>query len=404
MSWEPGALIPPDKAVRPAPPRVCGFLYDGRRHAFSGEPESAKSMLSLIVALEYLRATPQDRLNLSDVALIDFEGNRDTISNMLAELGATAAEVERFSYFQPTGPPTDQDVYDITQELNCGLVIIDSSIGAYAASSLDDERRTQVEKFATQWVTPFWEYGAATLLLDHVTKSTEGRGRWMIGSERKLGQADVALGVDSITPISRGTTGLYKIIAGKDRGGYLKRGHIVTELHLTSDPETHRIGWEFRQPSATMEDSTWRPTVLMERVSDYLALHPEASRNEIEQNVKGKSTDHKRQAIDELVALGNVTETKGSRGARLYTLQTPFLASPDLAATSPGEVDSRPRLLARPLQGGEAIGEVNGEDNNRTSPGEVNGNGHVNLTVDPDDGPDQNEIERLADLARKWTA
>lgn len=378
-TWEPSGLIPPDEAVRPNPPRICGFLYDRKRHTLSGEPESAKSMLSLIFALEYIRATePGNAFGLgANVMIVDFEGNRDTVSNMLAELGATAEEVKRFLYYQPDGPPTDQDVAFITVDQDCGLIIIDSAIGAYDASNLDDEKTKQVERMGKLWVKPFWESGAATLLLDHVTKDAGNRGRWMIGSQRKLGQADTSLGVDAITPISRGTTGLYKIVAGKDRGGYLKRGQVVAELHLTSDPDTHRIGWEFKKPTATLDDDGgWKPTILMARVSNLLAEAPDGlSRKTIEQLVRGKSNQHKRQAIDELITLGHAAAAGAGPTSRIVFVSTyTSPTSPALAATSPGDPDGYLAHLAVPLQGGEARGEVNG---------------HI----------DQDEIERLAWLA-----
>ena len=99
----------------------------------------------------------------------------------------------------------------------------------------------------------------------------------------------------------------------------------------------------------------------MQRVSEYLAAHSEgASRNEIEKNVKGKSNELKRQAIDELVALGHATEEHGARGARIVKHLSSF-TSPDLAPTSPGEVPHDLAHLAYPLQGGEVAGEVDSE-------------------------------------------
>ena len=95
----------------------------------------------------------------------------------------------------------------------------------------------------------------------------------------------------------------------------------------------------------------------MQRVSEYLATHPDgASRNEIEKNIRGKSNEHKRQAIDELVNLGYAVQTPGARGAQIVTGIRRF-TSPDLAATSPGELADDLAHLAYPLQGGEVRGE-----------------------------------------------
>jgi hypothetical protein len=100
----------------------------------------------------------------------------------------------------------------------------------------------------------------------------------------------------------------------------------------------------------------------MERVSAYLEEQGEpVSLNAVEKNVKGKSRDWIRKAVEALVANGCVAETPGSRGARMLTSRQPF-TSPDLAETSPGEVQNDLAHLAYPLQGGEVRGEVPGED------------------------------------------
>ena len=365
--WEPRTIIAPDHVTRAEPPRVRGLLYDRRRHVLFGETEAAKTLIALTLALEFVRATPADGEWLSSVAYIDFENGTEAISLMLAELGATAKEVERVFLFHPTAVPSMQDVYCISVEIGCGLVIIDAGVGACAVSGLDDNDRKDIERMASMWVRPFWESGSATVVIDHVTKSSEGRGRWPIGSERKLSQADTGLYVDTITPVSRGSSGIYKFVSAKDRGGYLKRGTTVAEIHLSSDPSTHRISWEFRKPSTTNAYEHWRPTLLMQRVSEYLAAHPEgASRNEIEKNVKGKSNDHKRQAIDELVCLGNATEEAGPRGARIVKHLSSF-TSPDLAPTSPGEVTTTSPTSPAPT-GARREARLTASTANTTSP------------------------------------
>ena len=74
--------------------------------------------------------------------------------------------------------------------------------------------------------SPRWlaRTGAAVVLVDHVTKSQEGRGRWAIGSERKLWGLDgAAYGFESLVPFGRGKTGLVKITVAKDRCGHIRQ-------------------------------------------------------------------------------------------------------------------------------------------------------------------------------------
>lgn len=132
-------------------------------------------------------------------------------------------------------------------------------------------------------------------------------------------------------PLARGATGLAKITTHKDRPGWLPRPKAA-ELALSSDPDTHAITWEFR-PAAGDPDQTFRPTVLMERVSAYVAAcnGELPSRNSIEENVKGKR-DYVRRAVDVLLVEGYLSERSGARGARLLESVKPYRETEDDAA------------------------------------------------------------------------
>jgi hypothetical protein len=148
------------------------------------------------------------------------------------------------------------------------FAVIDAAAGAYHASGLDDYKRADAEAFAHTWIVPLWLLGITTAVLDHVVKSSEARGRYAIGSERKLGTVDVHLGFHAIKHLTRGGPGLIRIDTHKDRPGHLARPHAA-ELGLQSDPTTHRITWEFKAAGVTnMSDAgdNWRPTALMARV------------------------------------------------------------------------------------------------------------------------------------------
>lgn len=82
-------------------------------------------------------------------------------------------------------------------------------------------KRKDAEQWAAAWVRPFWLQNIATIVIDHVIKAEKGRGKYSIGSERKLGGVDVHLGFEPIRELTRGGHGLYKIACHKDRPGYL---------------------------------------------------------------------------------------------------------------------------------------------------------------------------------------
>jgi len=138
-----------------------------------------------------------------------------------------------------------------------------------------------------------------TIVVDHVTKNVDGRGRYAIGSERKIGGADVHLGLHVVRRLRRGGSGLVRIDTHKDRPGYL--ADVAAELELSSDPETHQIAWTFGEASGGTSDG-WKPFVLMERVLEYVASADEPmSRYAVAEAVRGKR-EYVFVAIKELLA------------------------------------------------------------------------------------------------------
>lgn len=286
------------------------LIYPSKRHVFSGPPESAKTLAAYCLLLQTVR---HDETCL----LIDFEMGPYDARQRLRELGGTPDEIARILYVEPDAPADAKRIGALVK-LNPALVVVDAAAGAYSLQGLDDNKRADVQTLSRLYVDLFWRDGIATLTIDHATKNEDTRGRFVIGSERKLGAADVHLGFDVVRPISRGGSGLYKITTHKDRGGYLKRGHVA-DLHLDSDPTTHSIAWRFMTPEHSSDDAPFRPTHLMEKASIYLETHHEAiSRSDLVLELGGRRK-YALQAIDRLVTEGYAAEESGPRGSRLLS-------------------------------------------------------------------------------------
>jgi hypothetical protein len=250
--------------------------------------------------------------------LIDFEmGSRDA-KKRLQELGATPDEIDLIPYLEPDIPATPSRL-KVLVDLQPQLVVIDAAAGAYQAEGLDDNKRADVERFSRLYVGAFWLAGIATIIIDHVVKNIEGRGKFAIGSERKLGSSDVHLGFDTIQPISRGTSGRYKLTTHKDRGGCLKRGHIA-DLELKSDPDTNNITWTFTEPQpTTAEAGYFRPTHLMEKVSIYLEMQTDPVTRTTIKDALGGRAEYVVKAIEALVTEDFAAETNGPRQSKLVS-------------------------------------------------------------------------------------
>jgi putative DNA primase/helicase len=292
------------------------LVYPGKRHVFSGPPESAKTLAAYCILIQVARTGGMG-------ILIDFEMGGYDARKRLHELGASREEIDRILYIEPEVPANAERIRRLVA-FNPQLIVIDASAGVYSLEGLDDNKRLDVEKVSTLYVKAFWRNSIASILIDHVVKDNESRGRYAIGSERKLGGADVHLGFDVVVPISRGTAGKYKITTHKDRGGFLKRGHLA-DLALNSDPTTHNITWGFSEAVVTKDDKGhFRPTIKMEEISKELAGEEEpVSKTEVKRRVGGNA-DMCGKALDALIKEGHLTVTSGPRGADLLTLTRPY--------------------------------------------------------------------------------
>jgi hypothetical protein len=314
-SWQPVPLVGADLEPR-EPPAIAGIAYAGLRHAYSGEPESLKTLTALVQCVEQINVR-------RTVLWIDLEMGRRAVYELLQALGLTDEQIARhFIYLEPQeplGPDCRADLEQLVADRNPSVVVIDSHTPATELHGLDPNSGRDIQTLQRELVEPLRAHGAAVIVIDHLAKAKDGRGRYSIGSERKLGVVDVHLGFEVVRPFGRGKTGAVKITVHKDRPGHLPRPKAA-DLELRSDPDTGRITWTWQHADHDQRDTPFRPTVLMERVSRYLEdLTEPASRNTVEKSVKGSATDAKRLAVQTLIDDGYVKAEPGLRGAQLLS-------------------------------------------------------------------------------------
>lgn len=280
-SWEPIELrgLAPSGRITP---EIGGLLYRGGRHGFSGESESGKTTVAYALALEEIRAGGR-------VLIHDYEMGEYVARDRFRDMGATDEELDAVIFVRPDTRPNSTELKELLID-DPTLMIIDAAAGAYSVLGLDDGKRLDVETFGRTLIRPFSEASVTSIVIDHVTKAKDGRGRYAIGSERKLGGLDVHLGFEALRPLRRGANALVHVITHKDRFGYLTRPRAA-EVELRSDPETHRIGWTFRPALEATESNEWKPTALMEKISRFLEAQSEpVSHRTVLAAVTGKRT------------------------------------------------------------------------------------------------------------------
>jgi hypothetical protein len=333
--WRPVDLAPvldgSSKPLRPTVGRRSDgrpLLYAGKVHAVASETEGGKTMLALALASQELAAGRA-------VLYLDFEDSAESVVGRLRGL-AVAPEVirDRFAYLSPSEPiggaGNADDLADVLGDLRPSLAVIDGVTEAMELHGLDPLRNHEIARFGRLLTRQIAVRGPATLMLDHVVKDREGRGRYALGGVHKLNGIDGAsLLLENRTPFGIGTTGRSSVLIAKDRPGQLRRDALASRgLHWWADLVVESYDESFMEVTLSapqsQSDQPFRPTVLMARVSEALAnsAEPLAVRG-VQDRVTGKQ-DVVRKALACLVDEGYVTTKSGPRGATLHTLVKPF--------------------------------------------------------------------------------
>jgi AAA domain-containing protein len=334
-TWNRSSLIA--RALEPPePPTIGGLLYPAKRTLLSGETESLKTWAALILA-----KAEMDAGHPVAWADLDAMGAAELLSRLRALEVEDAVVDELFLYYEPA----ERLIGDVLEEV-CGeiaeravrLFVIDAFNPILNLHGLDPGSTSDVETFWREVATPITEAGAAPTLLDHVVKNADNRGKYAYGSERKASGAIVHVGFRILEQFTRGGTGRTLLSTHKDRPGFLPRP-TIGRLVLVSDAEVVSYSLE---ADRSHDADTFRPTVLMERVSRKLEAEFEPrSQRWIEENVTGKG-DALRQALGVLVDEGFIVRDELPKGYR-FTSVRPFREADDEPPEVSGATASPPR-------------------------------------------------------------
>jgi hypothetical protein len=332
-SWEPVDI---DSVLRgervTLPPAVLErsdgvkLIYPGRLNVFMGDSESCKTWIAdAAVAAELNQG--------HHVIILDYEDSAETTVERLRSLGVSADNISAWlTYTNPAGK-FDELAEAVLQEAIKGrgdptLAVVDGVTEAMADIGLDPISGPDVATFyggAPRWLA---HTGAAVTLIDHVTKSTEGRGRWAIGSERKISGLDgAAYGFDVIEPFGRGRTGKVKMTVSKDRLGHIRQHEgpkrLIALIELQSWPDG---GVTINIDPPDPESSTgFKPTHLMEKVSKVITAQPGLSITALRKAVGG-GHGYIDLALELLILEEFVEVRKGTRNAQQHYSVRPYKA------------------------------------------------------------------------------
>lgn len=339
-TWRPIDLVAA-AANPPEPPTIGGLLYPAKRTLLSGERDSLKTWLALILA-----KAEMDAGYAVGWADIDAMGAGDIVDR-LRLLGVRDELISQlFLYYAPAERLAGDRLLDVAAELGergARLFIGDAFNPFLSLHGLDPEKTKDVETFWREVADPISRAGAAPVMLDHVVKNERNRGKYAIGSERKASGAIVHLGTRIVTPFGRGRVGSSALDCHRDRQGYLPRPKVgLLEISAVGTAVTYTL-------RADQAGGTFRPTHLMEKISRYLeAQDKPVPRSNVEQNVTGADRG-KRKAIDTLVEEGFAAASNGPRNARLIEHVRPYREAEDTEPNTDDLGDDLGATSAKPM-------------------------------------------------------
>ena len=297
------------------------LFYAGRVNAIFGESGDGKSWLALTVAA-------QEIADGHAAVWCDFEDDDLGVIGRLLDLGADPDQIKaRFHYLSPSEPfsaEAETEIRALVTGCEPTIVVIDSQ---GESMSVDGVRNSNDDAEVARWMRRVPRFvadlGPAVLVIDHVPKATGAGKLFAIGSQRKRAAiSGLAVLVEVITEFGIGHAGRSKLTCAKDRCGSHIRGQRTAEYTLDATGDGC-VGTIEVPTSSTDQDGRFRPTGLMESVSRWLEVNPDATKNAITGSVRGKR-EWVLVAIDTLISDGNITTTPGPNRAIHHRVIKPF--------------------------------------------------------------------------------
>lgn len=317
-----------------------GLFYRGAVNDLHGEPGCGKSMLAQI-------ATAQELKQGHDVIYIDYEDSARNVVKRLLLLGVTGEQiVQHLHYVRPSAKPSSPTSLDGWKETldyadTATLAIIDGVTSCLAYAGLDSNSGDDIAAWYNTMPRLISACGPAVVLIDHVVKSKDNRGRYAGGSMQKLALIDgISYSVDMTKPVGKGVRGTIVIKSGKDRiseieehcavswssnGSHLREAARI-EINST-DPKLMRvtIARPNMMPSEDRQTKRddFRPTGLMEKLSQLIENSiEEPSQSELFDALKSDGSSAKTAIMSKAIRLlleeGYVTNRASKHNRACY--------------------------------------------------------------------------------------
>lgn len=322
-----------------------GLFYRGAVNDLHGEPGCGKSMIAQIATAQELKA---DR----DVIYIDYEDSARNVVKRLLLLGVSGEQIiGHLHYVRPSAKPSSPTSLGGWRETldyadTATLAIIDGVTSCLAYAGLDSNSGDDIAAWYNTMPRLISACGPAVVLIDHVVKSKDNRGRYAGGSMQKLALIDgISYSVDMTKPVGKGVKGTIVIKSGKDRiseieehcavnwsnGSHLREAARI-EINSTDPKLMHvTIARPNMMPSEDRQAKRddFRPTGLMEKISQLVEnAIEEPSQSELFDALKSDGSSAKTAIMSKAIRLlleeGYVTNRASRHNRACYRSARPY--------------------------------------------------------------------------------
>lgn len=267
-----------------------GLFYAGHVNGVFGDPEVGKSWLAQIALVEALN-------NGQTAAMVDVDHNGpDHTAARLLLLGARLehlADPTRFRYYEPE----DADelraaIADVTTH-RPAVVLIDSIGEVLPMLGVKSNDSDEVTAALRTVATAPARAGCCVITIDHLPKSHEARATgFAIGSIAKKRMIRGAyIRAEAKAKPAPGQVGRITLRIEKDTLGGLRKtsgGGYVGTLVLDST-QPHVTSYQItREHAPITEEGKFRPTTIMQQVSDYISEHDGCTGTDIREAIQAR--------------------------------------------------------------------------------------------------------------------
>ena len=309
--------------------KILGLFYPRKINTIFGDSGGGKSWMSLWVIVEQMRLG-------HDAVLIDYEDDPFTHIGRMRQMGVSDELIAKhFIYIQPNEKWDSTSKATLKTTLagrNLIVAVIDSfgeALGVDGFSANADEEVATWMRGTARFLA---EIGICVILLDHIVKSNVSARStdFASGSQRKRASISGAAHFLKILEApSRSTNGHLQFITRKCRHGCWTTNNVAADVLITNLPNGG-VNISVKKPDNTsIKPKEFRPTVYMQRISDYLQTEGEPrSKTQIIEGVGGKFKALS-MAIERLVGEGYCTSQVGPRNAKMISFVKAYSEATD---------------------------------------------------------------------------